>query len=339
MVLEKDSAVLGYPGETSKALDADHHGVCKYDSPVDPNYVTVRNVLKSLVSKIIAANKSTKPPLPNRRESHDLRALLAINELPAVDYSFFRDQWTQGTSDWILDDQLYNGWLNSQGTNHGLLWLNGGAATGKSVLSSFVINSLVEQGARCQYFFIRFGDQKKRTLSLLLRSIAYQIAQSVPGFLQRLTELVDEAVDFDTADPKTIWDRIYKCILFRMDEPDPIFWVIDGLDEADDPKALLKLLSDTSSSTIPIRILLTSRMNSDIATAFERFPKAITKQSLSIEGHLEDLNCYIRHELTMSGDTAFKESIVRRIVEGSQNNFLVGLLSGLTSRQGRLIPR
>lgn len=51
MVLERDSSVLGYPGEISKALDADHHGVCKYDSPEDPLYVTVRNVLKSLVSK------------------------------------------------------------------------------------------------------------------------------------------------------------------------------------------------------------------------------------------------------------------------------------------------
>jgi hypothetical protein len=49
MVLEKDSSVLGYPGEISKPLDADHHGVCKYESRDDPRYVTVRNVLKSLV--------------------------------------------------------------------------------------------------------------------------------------------------------------------------------------------------------------------------------------------------------------------------------------------------
>lgn len=49
MVLEKDSSILGYPGEVSKPLDADHHGVCKYESREDPRYVTVRNVLKSLV--------------------------------------------------------------------------------------------------------------------------------------------------------------------------------------------------------------------------------------------------------------------------------------------------
>ena len=325
MVLEKDSAVLGYPGETSKALDADHHGVCKYDSPVDPNYVTVRNVLKSLVSKIIASDRSAKPPLPNRRESHDLRAVLAITELPAVDYSFFRDQWTQGTSDWILSDHRFNVWLQSQNGTQRLLWLNGSAATGKSVLSSFIINHLVEQGARCQYFFVRFGDQKKRSLSLLLRSIAYQIAQSVPGFLQKLTELVEEAVDFDTADPRTIWDRIYRSILFQMDESEPIYWVIDGLDEADDPKALLKLLSDVALSAMPIRILITSRKTSEVVTAFGRLPEALGKDSISVEGHLEDLTRYVRHELTMSGDVDFRESIVGRIVAGSQNNFLVSL--------------
>ena len=60
MVLERDSSVLGYPGEISKALDADHHGVCKYDSPEDPLYVTVRNVLKSLVSKFPTPGKSAE---------------------------------------------------------------------------------------------------------------------------------------------------------------------------------------------------------------------------------------------------------------------------------------
>jgi hypothetical protein len=29
MVLEKDSSILGYPGDTSKALGADHHRICK----------------------------------------------------------------------------------------------------------------------------------------------------------------------------------------------------------------------------------------------------------------------------------------------------------------------
>lgn len=52
MVLEKDSAILGYPNEISRPLYADHHGVCKFSSPEDVNYVSVRNALGSLAEEI-----------------------------------------------------------------------------------------------------------------------------------------------------------------------------------------------------------------------------------------------------------------------------------------------
>lgn len=69
MVLEKDSSVLGYPGEISKPLDADHHGVCKYASPSDPRYVTVRNVLKTLIGKVKLSGSSPFLPGPGLRLS------------------------------------------------------------------------------------------------------------------------------------------------------------------------------------------------------------------------------------------------------------------------------
>lgn len=322
MILEKDSSVLGYPGETSKALNADHHNVCKYDSPRDPNYITMRNTLKSLVSNIISTSRSNKPPLSNRRESQDLKSLLAITELPDIDFIFFRDQWAQGTNDWFLEEKSYLEWLYVRNPVPFLLRVNGGAATGKSVLSSFIINTLVEQGVSCQYFFIRFGDQKKRTLSLLLRSIAYQIARTLPGFLQRVLQLVDEAIDFETADPRTIWERIFKSILFNMEEGQPLYWIIDGLDEADDPRALIRLFSDISLSPIPIRILLVGRKTSEIEAVFQKVPKVLKSSLISIEGHMEDLRCYIHQELSMYGTPEYNESVVQRIVRGAQNNFL-----------------
>lgn len=326
MILEKDSSVLGYPGETSKALNADHHNVCKYESPRDPNYIIVRNALKSLVSKIISTSRSDKPHSANRRESSDVKSLLAITELPDIDYIFYRDQWAEGTSKWILEDEGYLQWLNAHGSTPRLLWLNGGPGTGKSVLSSFIINSLVEQGISCQYFFINFGDQKKRSLSLLLRSISYQIARSAPDFLRKLLELMDEGIDFDAADPRTIWERIFKSILFSVEEVQPLHWIIDGLDETHDPRALIRLLSDIPFSSVPIRILFVGRKTSEIVAGFQKIPKALIFGSISIEGHPEDLGCYIRQELSMSSTAEFKESIVQRIVKGAQNNFLVSVV-------------
>jgi len=59
MVLEKDSSILGYPGEISKSMDADHHDVCKYASQKDPNYLTIRNALKDVVTGLKKAGKFT----------------------------------------------------------------------------------------------------------------------------------------------------------------------------------------------------------------------------------------------------------------------------------------
>ena len=317
--------MLGYPGETSKPLNADHHNICKYESPEDPNYITVRNTLQSLVSKIISIDTSIRPPVSTRSDIHNLKMLLAIIELPDMDYNFFRDQRARGTNDWFLEETVYLEWLHVRDSASALLWLKGGAATGKSVLSSSVINALMEQGVSCQYFFIRFGDQKKRTLSLLLRSIAYQIGRSMPRFLQRALQLADEAIDFETADPRTIWECIFKTMLFTLDEDQPIYWIIDGLDEADDPRTLIRLISDISSSSVPIRILLVGRKTSEIATAFKKVPSALNISSISIEGHPEDLRCYVHQELSMSLTAEAEESIVQRLVSGAQNNFLVSI--------------
>jgi hypothetical protein len=325
MVLEKESSVLGYPGETSKALDADHHSICKYDSRADPNYISVRNALKSLVSKMISSSNSRRPPLPSRKESRDMKTLLAIAELPDIDYTFFRDQWTKGTNNWILEDDNYLQWLHAQESTHQIAWMNGGPATGKSVLSSFIVNTLVEQGFPCQYFFIRYGDQKKRTLSLLLRSIAYQMAQSMPTFAERVIRLVDEAIDFENADPRIIWERIFKSILFETRDQKPVYWIIDGLDEAEDPRIVVRLLSDVSTSYVPIRILFTGRKTSELAVAFQKIPRELHVRSISIEGHVEDLSCYIRQELSTFNDANFGESIVQQLLEGSENNFLVSI--------------
>jgi hypothetical protein len=152
MVLEKESSVLGYPGEVSKALSADHHGICKYEGPLDPNYIAIRNVLKSLVGKILTKDNSKHPELSERRAALKLKSLFALSELAGLDYIFFRDQWTEDTNNWINTDKTLLQWRDSQ-DNLSVLWLNGGPATGKSILVSTIINNLVQDGCRCQYFF------------------------------------------------------------------------------------------------------------------------------------------------------------------------------------------
>jgi hypothetical protein len=88
MVLEKDSSVLGYPGEISKPLDADHHGVCKYESPDDPRYIAVRNVLKSLVGKSKPRGKTTC--VQNAKFYNRINKTLEHRSAPGKHESYFK---------------------------------------------------------------------------------------------------------------------------------------------------------------------------------------------------------------------------------------------------------
>ena len=51
LIVEKDSSILGYTGEISKPLYANHHEVCKFASTSDENYLSVRNTLNAVVSQ------------------------------------------------------------------------------------------------------------------------------------------------------------------------------------------------------------------------------------------------------------------------------------------------
>jgi len=52
LIVDPDSATLGYPDEKQMPMNADHRSICKFDTTRDPNYVIVRNALASTVDSI-----------------------------------------------------------------------------------------------------------------------------------------------------------------------------------------------------------------------------------------------------------------------------------------------
>ncbi|KAH8199450.1 hypothetical protein TruAng_006388 [Truncatella angustata] len=322
MVLEKDSSVLGYPGEISKPLDADHHGVCKYESRDDPRYVTVRNALKSLIGKADPSLAEAPVRILGKDTTSDFQAYLDVAESPEKDYNFFRDQWVHGTCAWLLGHETFESWINGNGHRPRLLWIHGNAASGKSVLSSFVIDHLVQSGLLCGYFFVRYSDLKKRAPSLILRSIACQIAANVPAYAEKIHELEVVAPYLKTAHFRLVWQSLYKQTLSQLLKDQPIYLVIDGLDEAEHPGDLLKLFGDLQFISGPLRILVVSRKTHEISSAWLKLGRQVHTETIPIEGNREDFRSYISQEMDMADDEAYREEVTQRLLERARGNFL-----------------
>jgi hypothetical protein len=63
LIVNKESATLGYPNEQSALLNATHRGICKFNAPSDPNYISLRNVLATITEN---AAQRGMPPKPTR---------------------------------------------------------------------------------------------------------------------------------------------------------------------------------------------------------------------------------------------------------------------------------
>ncbi|KAI1487334.1 hypothetical protein F5X96DRAFT_672759 [Biscogniauxia mediterranea] len=317
MILDEESAKLGYPGEISRSLNADHHGVCKFETPDDSNYKVILGAIKSLVSS------QSKPSIEATVEEIDkLRALLSVSDNPEHDLSHFWSRRTEGTCDWVLEQPEVHRWSSLSSVSE-VLWFYGRPARGKSVLSSFLIHSLREKGASVQYFFFRNGDETKRSITSLLKSLAFQVASQLPAFRKTLLSLADSGYKPKETDWKSTWKKLFLNSLFKMESQPPFFWVIDGLDECSSGQQVLELLADINSSVTPIRVLVTSRFNPGLFASFGRTSTRVSSSSLSLDKDITDIRIYVEDELQYLGwDNDVKEEVMARVLDQANDNFL-----------------
>ena len=102
--------------------------------------------------------------------------LFGTRQGPEDDFAFFRQRWMTGTCVWILSDPALNQWLDHDSGSR-VAWFSAPPASGKSILSAYLIDHIRNTGRCCQYFFLKFGDHTKRSASAFLRSVGLQIAR------------------------------------------------------------------------------------------------------------------------------------------------------------------
>lgn len=209
------------------------------------------------VPKTNAIRTGEKFDRPSLTAQYGLVDLLGVSVAPLDDLILLQSLWTPGTCEGVLSHSVYRKWKENLYESK-ILWIKAQPGGGKSVLASFLITRFIELGSKCAYFFFKQDDSTKRSVSSLLRSLAFQISQFCPSFQKALSKMEDDGLRFEKLDAKLIWQNIFVDILFRLVDNFPIYWVIDALDESESADNILGLFSGVGQSRPPIHIIVLS---------------------------------------------------------------------------------
>ncbi|KAL2822275.1 hypothetical protein BDW59DRAFT_149641 [Aspergillus cavernicola] len=279
LIVNPESAVLGYREEKQIPMTADHRSICKFDAPEDSNYVLLRNALASTVSIITTAISERK--LNQRREKiKNLKRYLEVSDILDDDLANVCEARMPGSCGWISTKASYVKWRDGEPGNNRTLWIKGKPATGKSVLAGYVIDQLKESGQTCSYFFFKHGDKSKSKLGRCLRSLAFQMASANAEAGDAILGMQADGVCLDRVDERTLWRTLFLSGIFQATMTRN-YWVIDALDECSNPRIFFNAILSNLGGSIPLRILVTGRDTVHLDQGFSAIPANLV-QSLPV---------------------------------------------------------
>ncbi|KAH8824073.1 ankyrin repeat-containing domain protein [Flagelloscypha sp. PMI_526] len=192
------------------------------------------------------------------------------------------------TCRWLLANSTFGLWIKARG---GLFWLHGLMGTGKTVMSSFVIQFLLAyRHIYTAYYYFEFTNPTTLSEEALFRSLVAQLAVASPAVMRAFYEQHNNG----SLQPQLATLQITLTELISA-SPKPVFIVIDALDELPltQRKYLLQSLLNfcTSESASQAHIMATSREEVDISRAFQ-----------SVDFELSVQGAFVRHDIAVLVD-------------------------------------
>ncbi|MEC7000809.1 MAG: NACHT domain-containing protein, partial [Actinomycetota bacterium] len=339
------SAVRDVVGEEAIATDLleleeiDIAGLCMKKIET----VRFRRALNALRDNASSVDPASAPPpaeapaASSRRAAPAAASFLDVDEEraamdAALDFSALIQQkladYFQGSRQWALDDletwrtapaggsiTLSSGETVEAGP---MFWLKGGPGTGKTVWSAKVCELHQKDGIVAAHHFCRHSDAQTSDPRRMLRSIAAQLAHSVPGYAagacdsDALEDLFQALIAEPLRQVPTPAAAAHRVIL------------IDALDEceAGGKNALLDLVATKfgQAGVLPpwLRLVVTSRPDGDIVRKLARFRPV----SMECDKNADDARAYLAHLLKHRVAEADVTAAVDLLLEKSEALFL-----------------
>ncbi|KAF7344901.1 HET-domain-containing protein [Mycena venus] len=225
----------------------------------------------------------------------------------------------KATGRWLLHEDRFIKWKATPGS----LWIKGISGTGKSVLSSTVIEEITvacPERSAVAYFYFDFSNERKH-MAIMLRSIIWQLSRRSPlpySALHRLYKTLGNG----TIQPQHIYlQGVLEDLLSELDQT---YIIIDGLDECDktDWKLLIQFICSLRHPTKnPPHLLFTSQPLEEFQKAF----KDVTFIELGSVVSTSDIRSFVSSEVPGIGnwasDDKYAKDVTEQIVQKSNGMF------------------
>ncbi|EAW20787.1 NACHT and WD40 domain protein [Aspergillus fischeri NRRL 181] len=290
----------------------------------------------------IALQKTTRR---NDEDKECLQDLFAVDpQYDLRDIEEKKDKLLDNAYDWVFSTDEYaafTDWLD-EGLNSAscrVLWIDGSAGTGKTMLFMGIIRKLSSQPSALSpsvsYFFCQGTDQTRNSATTILRSLVWQLLVQQPSLISHLRDQRRNA-----GAPLLRGERAFyvlsDALRSMLQDPclSPIYFAIDALDECDRKTPgldqLLQLIDSSLALSSKVKWLVSSRPEVLVHAGGKQLKDihastvSVTLDPRRLEG---PVNAYIDHKLdSMKGkdgyDTDTLAQLSHEIRQRAMSTFL-----------------
>jgi N-terminal domain of NWD NACHT-NTPase len=229
------------------------------------------------------------------------------------------------TGHWLLNDNVeFRDWKSS---GNGAILLQGAVGSGKSCLTSIVVQDFLENSQQpLAFFYCSSGSlnlsHPRATGSVsisIIRCLLAQYATMPDGSIaEPLQSLFNGSEKQGKGDCDSTLEAIISLFLEVLElQPKAQFTlIIDALDECTDYYKLLESIKEIVSCDADVRIFITARLDIEIHPPLSISPKLIVNESNSV-----DINAYIEKEVSKRySGSGMTEEQAKRLTELLQKN-------------------
>ncbi|RYP39897.1 hypothetical protein DL767_002016 [Monosporascus sp. MG133] len=235
-------------------------------------------VRKHEIKDVKAGVERVEQVLTRSERTEALEWLQSKCHNPSAIHNSIFENHEEHTSSWLYKWEKWNSWLQLDNTpeDH-FLWIHGIPGAGKSVLASFIVESIrshCEHAANRRlgyaYYYCHYS-RKEDDGSPFLRWVIGRLSRQAEWAPPQLKSLRDSGHEPTITELLMVLQPI-------LDRFSAVYVVVDGVDESEPRTQMLSVLTTlaTDERFQNIRLLATSRLHQDIERAFSGISASIS---------------------------------------------------------------